>query len=540
MVKNYTIVHLDWVGHDDKSASKLITATLVAVLVAYVTYNLFLHPLAGIPGPFISRSGLWSYRVNRAIFRDASQSYDKLHDDYGAYVRIGRNHVMTADPAAVNVLYGHSSKWTKSGFYHLFRLGPPKGIMSETDVKKHAALRRASSSAYSISALLELEVSVDIMVEKLFRQLDGFVERKQPWNAGLWLQWFAMDVVGDLAFGKNFGLIEKATDTNNLIPAVEDFVFVATLMGTFPTIGDPLFTAASAAGAGGRGAAHLMQVTQESVKARLKRAEEIVKAGGTTDELQKDMLSRFLRAKDPETGKKLTVDQICTSATQVVGAGSDTTAITMRAIIYYTLVTPGVYEKLMEELEAAVSNGSLTFPTPYNEGVKLEYFQAIVKEALRYYPAVPWPMPRVAPEGGAHIGDHYFPPGSRVGMSAYAYHRRAYGHDSKRFRPERWIEATDEEKKEMEKNLLSFGGGARVCIGRNISIMEMTKVIPYLFWTYHFSITPRGPGSPHKYKQGRGSDGVLDSESWYVKSSWFSSQYDFFLDVKKRDVEAVQ
>lgn len=249
--------------------------------------------------------------------------------------------------------------------------------------------------------------------------------------------------------------------------------------------------------------------------------------------------TRFLSAKDPDTGKRLTFDQICTSSTQIIGAGSDTTAITMRAILYYTITTPGVYDKLMAELNEAYDSGNLSFPTAYKDGVKLEYFQAIVKETLRFFPAVPWVMPRVSPPGGAVLGGHALPAGVCVGMSPYAFHRRAYGPDSTTFRPERWLEADEEARKEMEKKMLSFGGGARVCIGKNISIMEMTKLIPSLFWKYEFKITPRKPGSPHKYKHGQGMDGKKDGESWYVQSAWFACQRDFYLDVKKREAGSV-
>ncbi|UZJ50971.1 hypothetical protein CBS101457_000291 [Exobasidium rhododendri] len=462
---------------------------------------------------------------------------DRLHTRYGTYVRLGRNQVITVDPDAVSVLYGHASKWTKSNFYHLFRLGPAKGIMSETDVKKHASLRRSSASAYSINSLLELEGSVDEMAELFFQKVDIFAERKQPWDAGLWLQWFAMDVVGELAFGKSFDLIKTATDENHLMEAVDTFIVVAALLGSMPRFGDPAFTIASALGAGGKGAAHLMNVTIEAVRDRLKRTEKIEKEGGTDNE-KKDMLGRFLVAKDPDTGKRLTFDQLCTSATQIIGAGSDTTAITMRAVLYYTLTTPGVYATLMKELQQAHEADTLHFPTSYQEGIKLDYFQAIVKETLRFFPAVPWLMPRVSPGQGAVLGGHVFPAGTCVGMSPYAYHRRAYGSDSTVFRPERWLEANEETRKDMERNLLSFGGGARVCIGKNISIMEMTKLIPSLFWRYEFQLTPRKPGSPHKYKHGQGMDGKKDGESWYVQTAWFACQRDFYLDVKKRDVDS--
>ncbi|UZJ55673.1 hypothetical protein CBS101457_004993 [Exobasidium rhododendri] len=515
----------------------LLAGAGAVLLCCYVFYNLCLHPLAGLPGPFIARSGLWSYRINRAIRLDASHSLDQLHTRYGDYVRIGRNHVLTVDPDALQPLYGHGSKWRKSNFYHLFRLGSAKGIMSETNVKKHAALRRASANAYSFNSLLELEGSVDRMADLFFTKVDTFADSQQPWDAGLWLQWFAMDMVGELAFGRSFDLVKTASDPNSLMQAVDTFTVVATLLGSMPRFGDPFFTLASALGAGGKGAAYLMKVTVDAVRDRLKRTEQNEKEGGSADE-EKDMLSKFLAVKDSETGKRQTFEQLCTSATQIIGAGSDTTSISMRAIIYYTLTTPGVYGKLMAELTEAHAADKLHFPTSYKEGVQLEYFQAIVKEALRCYPAVPWIMARVCPEEGAVLGGHAFPAGTCVGMSAYCFHRRAYGPDSTVFRPERWIEADIEQRKQMEKNFLSFGGGSRVCIGKNISIMEMTKLIPYLFWKYKFKILPRAPGSPHKHKHGRGLDGVKDGESWYVQSAWFASQRDFFLTVRKRGVES--
>lgn len=56
-------------------------------------------------------------------------------------------------------------------------------------------------------------------------------------------------------------------------------------------------------------------------------------------------------------------------------AGSDTTAITMRAVLRYIIGDPRIYAKVMAELEEAIEEGNLTFPVSYAEGVKLEYFQ---------------------------------------------------------------------------------------------------------------------------------------------------------------------
>jgi hypothetical protein len=58
---------------DSSSPWRLGGCLFTVLLLAYVSYNLYLHPLASLPGPFIARSGLWSYRVNRAILRDACE-----------------------------------------------------------------------------------------------------------------------------------------------------------------------------------------------------------------------------------------------------------------------------------------------------------------------------------------------------------------------------------------------------------------------------------------------------------------------------------
>lgn len=50
-------------------------------------------------------------------------------------------------------------------------------------------------------------------------------------------------------------------------------------------------------------------------------------------------------------------------------------------------------------------------------------------------------------------------------MSPYVLHHStaAYGPDAEEFRPERWIEAGDEQRRDMENYLITFGTGTRVC-----------------------------------------------------------------------------
>jgi cytochrome P450 len=71
----------------------------------------------------------------------------------------------------------------------------------------------------------------------------------------------------------------------------------------------------------------------------------------------------------------------------VVGAGADTTAISVRAILRYVCSNPRVLQKLQAEIDNASATGTLSDFPKFAEGNALPYFQAVIKEALRVFPA---------------------------------------------------------------------------------------------------------------------------------------------------------
>lgn len=54
-------------------------------------------------------------------------------------------------------------------------------------------------------------------------------------------------------------------------------------------------------------------------------------------------------------------------------AGSDTTAISLRAVFYYVLRDRNVYRRLQEEVDAADKAGKLSKYITYAESLELEY-----------------------------------------------------------------------------------------------------------------------------------------------------------------------
>lgn len=123
---------------------------------------------------------------------------------------------------------------------------------------------------------------------------------------------------------------------------------------------------------------------------------------------------------------------------------------------------------------------------PFSIAHELPYLNACIKEAFRMHPAARWAPERVVPPSGATICGHFIPGGTVVGVNAWVIHRRTdiFGEDAHIYRPERWLKEREfsiEKIHEMERMLLQFGSGNYTCIGKNISLLEMYKLVPAMF-----------------------------------------------------------
>lgn len=197
---------------------------------------------------------------------------------------------------------------------------------------------------------------------------------------------------------------------------------------------------------------------------------------------RRDFLSRFLEAhqRDPEF---ITKDRVLALTVANMFAGSDTTAITLRAIFYYLMKNPSDMKKLKDELTEQEQLGNFTGEgdlVRWKEVRELPFLNAVIKEALRCHPAAGLTLERVVPPRGVEICGHHIPGGTIVGINAWVIHQdpAIFGKDAAEWRPSRWIEADSEAKRMMDNSLFAFGAGARTCIGKNISLLEMFKLVP--------------------------------------------------------------
>jgi cytochrome P450 len=234
------------------------------------------------------------------------------------------------------------------------------------------------------------------------------------------------------------------------------------------------------------------QFARDRLNERLDQYEKI----SIPSDQPKDFLTRFLEAKT--THPEIVDDkQVFSYTVTNMFAGSDTTAISLRAVLYYTLKDAPVLARLNHELSAAFLAGNLSFPVTWKQSQSLPYLDAVIKEALRLHPAVGLPLERLVPASGLQLPNGpLLPAGTIVGASPWIIHRdvNIFGADANEFNPDRWLrkeEETETEFKNRERGMVratfTFGAGSRTCIGKNISLLEIYKVIPSLLWRYDVS-----------------------------------------------------
>ena len=157
-------------------------------------------------------------------------------------------------------------------------------------------------------------------------------------------------------------------------------------------------------------------------------------------------------------------------------AGSGTTAVALRAILYYLCRNPNVCEKLRAEISSAQAAGKISTPITYTESSKLPYLAAVINETLRIHSSTGFILERIVPKGGANISDMYIPEGTVVGINTWGMqlfllhfditasspvkhavlhqNKNIFGQDASAYRPERWIDSSPDQLKEMKRCMI--------------------------------------------------------------------------------------
>ncbi|GME29203.1 Cytochrome P450 [Neofusicoccum parvum] len=493
----------------DLQSTAIYIACLPAGIILFTLiqriYTSFFGPLRGVKGPWLARyTRLWEMF---ALYQgDFEKQNIALHKRHGKIVRIAPNKYTIDDPDAVRTIYGHGTKFTKTRFYEAFRMPDRSNLFAELDVKEHAMQRRRIASLYSLTNLLSYESFIDKCTAVLDDKFTKFAHEGRAVEMVEFLQFYAFDVIGAITAGNPFGLMTSERDSAGIITAIHHAMQYGGFTGLIPEAHPWIVRAAALFSRSG--------VSNNAVGAYI-QAQISLRRAGVTPADKHDFLTKLLQLEAAGANTAFDTFNGCGSN---IAAGSDTTAITLSAVLYHLLRAPRALAALRREIDAAAADGRVADPVTYAQAQdQLPYLQAVLKEALRVHPAVGQPLLRRVPPGGAVVAGRWFPEGAEVGVNPWVAHsnEEVFGADAAAFRPERWLEKGEgEEAKRMEGYFLAFGHGSRTCIGKHISLLEISKVIPQLVRKFDFEL-------------------VEPEKEWETATAWFTKQK-FHCYIKRR------
>lgn len=477
------------------AAQRALVVSLAAsstLVLVYILYQRFFSPLAKIRGPFwASLSPAWKlYQLTKGNFHE---TIVELHEEYGPIVRIAPNEVIISDKTAIREIYSTTQgrDFLKTDYYDPFTAFRPT-IFGQRDPHLHAKRKRIVSHGYSMNALQAMEKFVQERLQLFMDKMRQFSRTGEQINLGKWCHFFAFDVIGELAFSEGFGMLESGIEDEH-IRLIENQMEFGSTMGMMPwllpytkwNLPIPWLQSLQA------GRERLKELTQSRVERRRHKVSD-----------RKDLLGRLIEATDPVTGEKLDPIDLRTEAFSSIVAGSDSTSSALSYTFHHILTHPSVHAKLVSELLAAFPDRQPSSEPPtYAELGRLPYLQACIKESLRLTPPATINLPRYVPPGGRVVAGTYFPGGTTVGMSAIPVHldREVFGVDAGKYVPERWIAGTAApdgtvlSPEDMMRYWIPFGVGSRMCIGKNVAMLELIKLVGTLLLFFDVQVHKEKP-----------------------------------------------
>ncbi|KAI9367489.1 cytochrome P450 [Aspergillus egyptiacus] len=496
-----------------------IPAALGLLALSKLIWDAFLSPLRIFDGPLPAKvTNIW--RAWQAYGGHIDRKYVQLHRKYGSVVRVGPSALSISDPSLIRVIYSTRNPWKKSDSYRpndvLLDGHRISNLFNTQDEKWHNQNILPIRSLWQMTKVLEYEPLIDETLKKFVDKLSAKFAGGQVCPADDWIGYFAWDVTANISFGRHYGFIDQEKDVDNLITdstkglqyfaPVSQIPWVDHLLDKNPIVRiGPKHTLT--------GVLYAFKVVSE-YQAELK--ENKVKAGTVEHTLDK-----YVQLKEAYPDMVDDV-QIVNWLMLSILAGGDTSSATMRAIVYFLAKNATAYRKLVAELTSA----SLTMPAQWKDIRDLPYLDAVIREGMRLNPGIAMVFERVAPQGGYMLPDgRYIPAGTKVGINPAVTSRDygIFGDDADVFQPDRWLQRDGESSetyRERRKRMndvcdFVFGGGARICMGRYLAMLEIKKLIATIYSTFDLQL-------------------VNPKHEWTYRNAWFVYQSDMPMKITRR------
>ncbi|KAH0990180.1 hypothetical protein GBA52_001663 [Prunus armeniaca] len=391
-----------------------------------------------------------------------------------------------------------------------------KGLFLTRDARWWT-MRNTILSVYQPSHLASLVPTMQSYIESATQKLDDCSKEEEEVTFSNISLRLATDVIGQAAFGVNFGLSKPQSITDSInkqiggqdinIDEVSDFInqhiysttqlkldfsgSLSIIVGLLvPILQAPFWQILK------RIPGTMDRKIERNNQKLTSRLDQIVEkrmkdSGGRGS---KNFLSLILNARDSETISKnfFTPDYISALTYEHLLAGSATTSFTLSSVVYLVAAHPEVEKKLLAEIDGFGPPAQM--PTAHDLQHKFPYMDQasllnVIKEAMRFYMV----SPLVARETSrqVEIGGYLLPKGTWVwlALGVLAKDPKNFPEPHK-FKPERFDPTCKEEKQRHPYAFIPFGLGPRSCIGQKFSLQEIKLSLIHLYRKYVFRHTP--------------------------------------------------
>jgi cytochrome P450 len=214
--------------------------------------------------------------------------------------------------------------------------------------------------------------------------------------------------------------------------------------------------------------------------------DDLVRARRVTGGGQGDLLDRMLDTAHPETGERLSAENVRRQVITFLVAGHETTSGALSFALHYLSRNPHVAARARAEVDRVWGDAAVP---GYDQVAKLRHVRRVLDEALRLWPTAP-AFFREAREDTVLAGEHPMRRGAWALVLTAMLHRdpQVWGPDAERFDPDRFDASAVRSR--APHTFKPFGTGARACIGRQFALHEATLVLGLLLRRYELRPDP--------------------------------------------------
>ena len=344
----------------------------------------------------------------------------QFHEKYGEIIRLAPDEVSFASEQAWNDIYafrrGHKRAGRDKAYYigefdgcwiHKSMLTPPApndmadNLITTNDVKFLARVRTLLSNSFTEESLHTQHPLIEGHADLLVAKLHALATKSENMNSGAlvnmtdWLNFFTMDVIGDLAFGESFGCLrtgEYHTWVRTLF-SYSKGMSLAAAPRYYPSV-EFLFQKL------------IPKSVIEGQRQHTQYANKMINRRLELKTDRPDFMTPFM--KNNLNFENMSRDEILSTFNFIIVGGSETTATTLTGIFNHLSRNERILQRLCTEIRTEFKKETdITIDNIHH----LPYLEAVLNEGLRMCNPIPGGLPRVVPEGGDTYAGVYLPGG---------------------------------------------------------------------------------------------------------------------------------